>query len=237
MKGYTKWINIILALLLIFVILILSILTIYIVKNSSFIESETVLAGCLGLVGAIVGGVVTYLGVKETIQENRREDNENKLPKKIIRANNLIGQLNSTLSFVEFNLRLIEGKLLKFPSLSKLDISEIIETHHKVCDKINELIGKVLNQSELDISYENYEIIINFSNEFEKIKKNTLKTVSNYEYNFKMGEGEEDEDNTKAKIKENIEQYIVQIKELITKVEKERESDIVEYKTAIKAKK
>ncbi|MGR6904786.1 hypothetical protein [Lysinibacillus sp. G01H] len=93
MKGYTKWINIILALLLIFVILILSILTIYIVKNSSFIESETVLAGCLGLVGAIVGGVVTYLGVKETIQENRREDNENKLPKKIIRANNLIGQL------------------------------------------------------------------------------------------------------------------------------------------------
>jgi len=68
MNKYAKWItNIIITLFLVFVALLLTILIVYIV-NDSFKEQDTILAGCIGFVGAVLGGLITLLGVKLSIK-------------------------------------------------------------------------------------------------------------------------------------------------------------------------
>jgi len=80
------------ALLLAFVALLLIILTTYIVNNS-FKDHETILAGCIGFVGAIIGGFITLFGVNKTIHENRRLDIAKTLPVRIVEAQNIIDRL------------------------------------------------------------------------------------------------------------------------------------------------
>lgn len=68
MNKYAEWItNIIITLFLVFVALILTILIVYIV-NDSFEEQDTILAGCIGFVGAVLGGLITLIGVKLSIK-------------------------------------------------------------------------------------------------------------------------------------------------------------------------
>lgn len=61
--------------LMIFTVVLMIIMIIYIV-NRAFIESETILAGLIGFIGAIIGGIVTYRGVLLTINEQRNKENQ-----------------------------------------------------------------------------------------------------------------------------------------------------------------
>ncbi|WP_333880372.1 hypothetical protein [Lysinibacillus capsici] len=60
------------SLLLVFATLLLTILIIYIV-NQSFGDKDTILAGCIGFVGAFLGGVLTLFGVRMTIMKQEEE--------------------------------------------------------------------------------------------------------------------------------------------------------------------
>lgn len=97
MGRYLKWIfNIFLFLLLMFVILLLTILIIYIVNNS-FKSSATILAGCIGFVGAIIGGVITLQGVKYTIDNTNKIRELDAIPGKIEKINKFRTSLNEIL--------------------------------------------------------------------------------------------------------------------------------------------
>ncbi|MFJ6207320.1 hypothetical protein [Lysinibacillus sp. NPDC092081] len=61
--------NIIITLFLVFVASLLTILIVYII-NVSFKDQDTILAGCIGFIGAIIGGSITLIGVNKTIENN-----------------------------------------------------------------------------------------------------------------------------------------------------------------------
>lgn len=67
-------------LLLIFVMLLVTILISYIVYNT-FTDWETIIAGCIGFVGAILGGLITLFGVKITINHNNEKEQHKTLIK------------------------------------------------------------------------------------------------------------------------------------------------------------
>ncbi|MFJ7971305.1 hypothetical protein [Psychrobacillus sp. NPDC096389] len=48
-----------------------------------FVESETIIAGCIAFVGAVIGGAITLLGVNKTIQDSRRKEELQKIPLKL----------------------------------------------------------------------------------------------------------------------------------------------------------
>ncbi len=60
-------------LLLVFTALLLVILLSYLVYNT-FGDWETIIAGCIGFVGAVLGGLITLIGVKMTINHTKEKE-------------------------------------------------------------------------------------------------------------------------------------------------------------------
>ena len=92
------------AILLVFVTLLLIILMTYIVDNS-FKDHETILAGCIGFIGAIIGGFITLFGVNKTIHENRRLDIAKTLPVRIVETQNIINKFKDRANFLNIDKR------------------------------------------------------------------------------------------------------------------------------------
>ncbi|WP_312130777.1 hypothetical protein [Lysinibacillus capsici] len=114
-------------LLLIFVLLLLTILIAYIVYNT-FADWETIIAGCIGFVGAILGGLLTLLGVRITIKETRRDREKELLPKKITTINYERSFISKTLLEIEY-LDVDDPSELYLYSKSKTE-----EVHGKISD-------------------------------------------------------------------------------------------------------
>ncbi|MFJ8517693.1 hypothetical protein [Lysinibacillus xylanilyticus] len=93
--------TIIITLFLVFVALLLTILIVYIV-NDSFKDQETILAGCIGFIGAIIGGAITLIGVNNTIQSNKELAFKNNIPKVLVNIEELDFQLRDAYGTAAF---------------------------------------------------------------------------------------------------------------------------------------
>ena len=205
----------------------ITIIELFLVKTLRFDETITI-----GFIGAILGGTlsgaITLIGVNKTIQENRRKDNDETLPRKIVNANHFIGQASSVLLTTQFNLDAMKGKYLKNEDLSKFNAVDAIEAHSRIREKIHEFVDNAINDSALNVSYEVYENVIIFSNEFEKIKSEISEITS--EYNLNCILGREDEKQTLDKIIDGVDSYVKIIKNLVFAVENEKATNLNMYK-------
>lgn len=110
-------------LLLIFVLLLVTILISYIVYNT-FADWETIIAGCIGFVGAILGGLLTLLGVRITIKETRRDKEKEILPQKLATINVEKNYVIQTLSEIDNLYSDDSAQLYEYASFKRKEIKE-----------------------------------------------------------------------------------------------------------------
>ncbi len=196
-----------------------------------YLKDKNIEVAVVGFVGTIIGGVlsgaITLIGVKLTIQENRRKDMDETLPRKIVNANHFMGQASDILRITKFNLDAMKGKYVKLEDLSKLNIDDIIEAHNRIREKILEFLDNAINDSALNVSFEVYEKVINFSNEFEEINNAINEVESEYYFNCLIGR--EDEKQTMEELIDFANSYIKIIKKLIIEVENEKTINLNKY--------
>jgi len=120
-----------------------------------FIDSETITAGLIAFVGAIIGGYITLIGVNKTISENRRKDDLISLATKLNAINKIRDYLYIVLKKIphedqdfEFNLHfwgeLHHTLILEISSL------EVLILGRNVTNALN-IIGELTVKSRIDV--------------------------------------------------------------------------------------
>ncbi|MGE7984915.1 hypothetical protein [Lysinibacillus fusiformis] len=150
MNKYVKWItNIIVTLFLVFVALLLTILIVYIV-NDSFKGQDTILAGCIGFIGAIIGGAITYVGVNKTLEEQRKKEEVKALERKYFAIQEFILELDdvrTALGSLKFRIEDLHKSvdIRGYDTINKLLIIDVNETSNTIQElrKNKEFIRKM----------------------------------------------------------------------------------------------
>lgn len=98
-----------------------------------FIEEETIIAGCIAFVGAVLGGVITLSGVRKTIEANVEIEFKNRIPHKVQTLDKILKELNGILKELLVN----DEKIVRYkPIAANIKIDNVFLE--------NELINKAL---------------------------------------------------------------------------------------------
>lgn len=163
--------------------MLVTILISYIVYNT-FTDWETVIAGCIGFVGAILGGIiagfVTLEGVKRTINFTNDIEFNNKKPEKIKAAHKLVSSLDFFDAYLNVKNYDFESKRKTIKHL-RSDVNEFFQKdelfvyaatlNSGLYKELVELDRKVTRKiSESEAQYKNI-FYIECSNDEKKLKR------------------------------------------------------------------
>ncbi|AKC66894.1 MULTISPECIES: hypothetical protein [Bacillus] len=134
--------------ILIFIILSIFIADVLIycgILNLFFKDKETIWAGLIALLGAIIGGGITYLGVRRQIQQREKEIFMGTVTETLVKINQLINQLKP----IEFTLYYLIN-----PQTTEADKEKVIKSY------IFGFIKVLKEQEEIVYKYLDYDLVL-----------------------------------------------------------------------------
>lgn len=120
------------------------------------IDDHTIIAALIGVVGAVIGGVIsgglTLWGVKLTFLENREKEKEKELPKKLENAEQLEQHLISLRTKIKSVSRFSETERMEFKNfiLEKKLVDLSINLNEAIYHKIKKIEMTTYNVNELE---------------------------------------------------------------------------------------
>ena len=111
MEGFKKGVDNAMPFIMLISVLLMNILLITGLMKVYFGWDSTILAGVIAFVGAVIGGVITFIGVNLTIQENRRKDDLKAIKDNIKNVDEIREKLLATFHSMYFRDSTLEQKI------------------------------------------------------------------------------------------------------------------------------
>lgn len=156
MKIWKEWPNVILIILLVVIVVMFAGLF------ELFFESDaTIVAGVIGCIGAIIGGGITLLGVRYSIEHNEKMRTRNELPDKLFRIESVKSLLEK---IIEKDL-VFEGRDPYNPTNNFVGINRDLQmVKFELIEKFTEDIPETLKKDFVYIDAETYRMYLDFKN-------------------------------------------------------------------------
>ncbi|MFJ8513402.1 hypothetical protein [Lysinibacillus xylanilyticus] len=138
----------------------------------AFLDDTAIIAEGISFTGAIIGGIIsgalTLIGVRYTIQENRADDLSLRLPKLLAELNELTDVIHEHYVKVGIAFENIKDQRVDFRSTFSLTSMFVARTETNSIKKMmDELCNEQISSSKANFDYEVYLILDLFINDFK----------------------------------------------------------------------
>lgn len=108
--------------------------------------ADTLIAGIIAFIGAIIGGSITLIGVKMTISETKRKDDVELLETKIFAGEYLIEELTEILSISKRSKKSIADTYKEIEQPSPFETNDVmLKKHTLFCKETDQIYDRIVS--------------------------------------------------------------------------------------------